>query len=387
MKQYFIPSYEEAVEICEAYDNFQFYETIKYIDGYKVCSFNYRFVSYNDFNNPIKSKFDIKAFELRGLCFIFNLDGSIFKRYILMDKFFNLNENELTNYDDIKDKKIIKVEDKLDGSIITFISLPNGKVYAKSKMVMDSEQAIAAHKIYENNANIKQFVDICLKKDIVPIFEYVSPLNRIVLKYNESELILLKMRLNSSGRYINDEIAYLFNIKRPEVLSYKTWDEILPLKDSLVDKEGFVITLEDNLMLKYKCNFYNDRHFLRTEIIPRENFLIEKVIKEEIDDIVSSVDIDDFETLELIDVIRDKVSKYIKESLILIDLNLKLLKEDFGLNIKNYVLNFNGDERIMHYTISIVKKNINPLNLLKEQLLKHTSTLQKARIFLNTGKI
>ena len=94
-----LPSYKKCVEICQLTDNTTFYEQKFVIDGYDVSVFNYRYATYEDF-----LKFD--AFELRGLTFVFNHDGTLFRQYPLLEKFFNLNENESTIYEKVKDTKI-----------------------------------------------------------------------------------------------------------------------------------------------------------------------------------------------------------------------------------------------------------------------------------------
>jgi len=103
---YFLPSYEEARLICDAHDNFIFYESKHEIDGFQVSIFNYRLAMWSHFDNPIENNKDIKSHEMRGLTFVFNKDGSIFKRYLLLDKFFNLDQTPCSMYSVVKDYKI-----------------------------------------------------------------------------------------------------------------------------------------------------------------------------------------------------------------------------------------------------------------------------------------
>jgi T4 RnlA family RNA ligase len=381
--EYYIPTYEEARAICDAYDNFQFYETIRFIDGYKVSCFNYRFVTYNDFNAPLKDRPEVKAFELRGLCFVFNEDGTLFKTYLLMNKYFNLNENETTQLDAIKHIPIKTVEDKLDGSLISFIKLPNDKIYAKSKMVLDSDQAIAAQKLYEENETIGVFVRFCLRQNIIPMFEYVSPSNRVVLKYNKSNLVLIKTRNNITGEYIDPikENIERIGITFPDTYSYITWDEILPLKETLCEKEGFVITLENGMMLKFKTEWYCSRHHLLTETLHREDFLIEKVVKDEIDDILASVDSNDEETLALITTIREKVVTYLKTIGDQVEQKLEVFNKQYNGNVKEFCINEKHD-KIRNFVLLTIKGKSSLLDIIKNDLLKQTYHLQNARKFL-----
>ena len=169
----FIPSYDEAVAICQR--NPVFYETKHKVNGYDVSVFNYRLATYDDFRSE-------NAFEMRGLTFVFNTDGTLYKRFLGLEKFFNVNETEMTQYHSVKDYEIIEITDKLDGSLITFIELPDGKVVAKTKNNFDCDQAKRASEFYRTNPELKKFVDGQISKGNSVFFEYISPLNRIVIK-------------------------------------------------------------------------------------------------------------------------------------------------------------------------------------------------------------
>ena len=153
-----IPTYEEAVEMCSGEDA-PFYESKYEVEGYTVSVFNYRLAQYKDFDMPIPSKPELKGFEMRGLTFVFNKDGSLYNRYVLLEKFFNLNQVPNSMYSVVKDYKIRYVNNKEDGSIATFVKLPNGKILGKSKMGFDNDQANGINKIYKTNPDVKSFVD------------------------------------------------------------------------------------------------------------------------------------------------------------------------------------------------------------------------------------
>ena len=191
--KYFLPTYEQAKEMVSSKGDLVFYETINYVDGFKISVFNYRLAQYMDFVEPVVGK-NYKAHELRGLTYVFNEDGTLFNRYLLFNKFFNLNQVTESMYDAVKNKKIKCVYNKDDGSLITFIKLPNGKIIAKTKVGLDNEQVEAVNVLLKNNKVISNFVAECLEKDLVTMWEYVSFKNKIVLDYKDSNLILLKVR-------------------------------------------------------------------------------------------------------------------------------------------------------------------------------------------------
>ena len=99
----YIVTYNDAVEMTKAYDNFNFSSKEHEIDGYRIVTFNYFLCEYNFFVKPLKDKDWIHARDMRGVTFIFNKDGSLFKRYLMLEKFFNLNQVEETQYHVVKD--------------------------------------------------------------------------------------------------------------------------------------------------------------------------------------------------------------------------------------------------------------------------------------------
>ena len=163
LRKYNMLSYTEAVAICDAAGDLLFYQSVNEVHGYKVCTFNYRLARYDDF---VK----YQAWELRGLTFVFNEDGTLYRRFPLMNKFFNLNQVAETQYDRLKNKKFDSVFFKEDGSVISFIELPNKTVLAKSKMEVGNRQAEMAQEIYDKSTPIQTLVKHCLDNDLVAVF-------------------------------------------------------------------------------------------------------------------------------------------------------------------------------------------------------------------------
>lgn len=271
-----------------------------------------------------------------------------------MEKFFNINENEGTQLTDLNKLKIKYVYNKEDGSVISFVKLPNGKVVAKSKASFDSYQANKANFIYNNDDDIKSFVDDMLNIDIVPIFEYVSPFNKIVINYNNDELILLKLRNNKTGEYFNiDNITEEWNIKVPEKFNY-TLDELEELSKSVEGKEGWVIEFENGLKVKKKTEWYFSLHKLYTEDLNKENYLIEKIIKEEIDDVISILDNSPYHDFirEKVNKITNLISKYIDDKSNKVNELYNVYKSH--TDVKEFVLNYiKSDE--FSYVMNLVK--------------------------------
>jgi T4 RnlA family RNA ligase len=359
-----IPTYQDCVNICNQTDN-QFYESQFSVDGYKISIFNYRYVTYQDF-----AKFD--AFELRGLTFVFNLDGSIYNRFLLMEKFFNINENESTSFELVKNKKIKSVYLKEDGSIINFIGLPNGRILAKSKTSFDSEQAQIAQKLYDSNPKLNHFVNNSIQNGINPIFELVGPKNRVVVKYDITELILIRLRDNISGNYLDIDTI---DFNTPLRFSFSLMDTI-NLKSELVNIEGWIVEFVDGQKIKIKTDWYLSLHKIFTDFSQREDYLITLILDEKIDDVLSVLDFGS-ESRLFVENIISKTHNKINH----IKLEINRLINDYDGDRKKFALKYHNDE---YFSIAVKSiSNQDTEQLIKEFIKKKTYRLNDARQWLD----
>lgn len=377
-------SYSEAAALTLGEDA-PFYESKFVVEGYDVSIFNYRIAQYSDFA-------DNSAFEMRGLTFVFQEDGSLFNRYLLLHKFFNLNQVPESQYSLIKDLAIRSIYNKEDGSVASFIRLPNGSVLGKSKMSFESDQASGINRLYRSNADLKRFVDWSLDNDYVAVFEYVAPNNRIVLRYLEEELILLRLRDNKTGEYLDlsrfsKEIGSL-KIAPSDVVAL---DELVELSHSIDDKEGWIIEFSNGLFIKIKTAWYASLHGLLTNDLYRENVLVRYVLDEKIDDVLGQIPEGEAEAHarieKIIAVVKNAVSEKSKDigksyELFLEggvgkdwtgDLRLQLMRKDFSLKYRKDI-NFS-------YVMSLSKGN-DVYELAKDWVSDHTKKLKIAREFL-----
>ncbi len=375
-----LPTYDEAVALTLLPES-PFYETVKYIDNFKISLFNYRLAQNKDF-------IDKKNRELRGLTFVFNTDGSLFKRYILLEKFFNLNQVEWSMYSVVKDYKIKSVNNKEDGSIASFIKLPNGRVLGKSKMSFDSEQAVEISKIYETNNDIKRFVDYSFEKDFTIILEYVSPMNRIVLEYTKEELILLKLRDNKTGKLldISDYADKLGSIKVAKSEAITDLDTLVDIIKTQEDKEGFVILTEDNdgndFSFKMKNKWYCDRHNLITNDLYREHILTAYVLDEKIDDVIAQIPEYAVEVRNRVDKIISVIKHVLAEKVLDIEKSYANFVE-LGSSQKEYALKYNRVDKNFSIVMSMANRGADSYDLAKDWLREKTKRLLIARDFLS----
>lgn len=377
--KYFLPTYEQAKEMVTSKGELVFYETINYIDGYKVSVFNYRLAQYMDFVEPVKGK-NYKAYELRGLSFVFNKDGSLFNRFLLFNKFFNINQVTESMYDAVKDKKIKTIYNKDDGSLITFIKLPNGKIIPKTKMGFDNDQVLAVKKILKNNNKISKFVEECLEKDLVTMWEYVSFKNKIVLDYKETNLILLKVRNNNTGNYVDVEEfrGRGFDVVR-KVYNFTDLNSITEWAETAKEVEGVVVTFEDEFMIKMKTKWYFDRHHLLTEESNREDYIIKMILEETIDDIRGQLDSKiDKERLLWIDKIEEITMSFLGERI----KEVEKLVSKFDGDIKDFAIRYKKDKNFS-MAINVIRGRTDTYTVVKDWLLKSTNKLEAARSFIN----
>jgi T4 RnlA family RNA ligase len=376
----YIPTYEDCVEICSQ-DESPFYETKLIVDGFSLSVFNYRLAKYSDFITPIPSKPEISGIELRGLTFIFNEDGSLFNRYVLLEKFFNLNQVPESLYSVVKNYKIKFVNNKEDGSIASFVKLPNGKIVGKSKMGFDNDQADGINKVYKTNKEVKSLVDWALDNDIVPIFEYVAPHNRIVLRYPSEELILLRLRDNKTGKHIDirDHLDKVGSIRiAPFEDEIKDLDGLIDLTAVQVDKEGSIVTCEDefgrDFFFKLKTPWYCERHGLLTEDLYREHIIIGYILDDKIDDILGQVPEDEKEAHIRI----NKIISIVKRSLNEKTLEIKKAYEDYinsGISRKDYALQKKGNTNF-GFVMGMVKAD-DMRKMSKEEILKNYDNMEQ----------
>lgn len=377
---YYLPTYEICRMICDAHDNFIFYESKHNVDGFDVSIFNYRLATFGNFEQPIEGRSDIKAYEMRGITFVWNKDGTLYNRYLLLDKFFNLNQTPDSMYSVVGEYKIKNVYNKEDGSVASFVRLPNGRVLGRSKTSFQSDQAIEIQKIYDTDPNIKKFVDFCLDSDIVPIFEYVSPTNRIVVPYANTQLILLRMRDNKTGVYldIDDYSDHLDGVSVAES-EETTLDELINLKSIQKDKEGWIVQFENGKMVKLKTDWYVERHRLFTEDLNRENTLIALILDDTIDDVIAQLDepTKKIEIEKVIDVVNSEIKRY--------SLMVKEILNDYKGDRKEFALKYNK-----HKMFSIAMGVINGgdlIDLVKRRIKIDTRSLMNARSWMNNANL
>lgn len=375
----FIPTYEEAVAICQR--NAVFYETKHKVKGYDVSVFNYRLATFLDFKSE-------NAFEMRGLTFVFNSDGTLYKRFLGLHKFFNINETEITQAHDIKNYEVVNVSDKLDGSLITFIELPDGEIVPKTKNAFNDGPVLYVRELVDDR--LLDFVREQFSKGHNVFFEYTSPLNRIVLKYADSSLSVVKIRDAESGEYLfNESVPEWLKTAKNETLEFVSLDDLMEKYETLQDKEGSVIVFKkpdgEQLLVKVKTADYFAKHHLMTEFIYQENVLVAMILNETIDDVLSLID--DEETREringLIKTIQVKFCEEVKRA----EKFVEIYKANPEVSAKDFYQTYRkepgfGDALYVVNRLRMGDESLTLDEVVKNRLLKQTYHLMDARRWL-----
>lgn len=376
MMKYFIPTYEQCRLICDTHENFIFYETKHVIDGYNISIFNYRLAMPATFYEPVPGT-NILAHELRGITFVFNEDGTLYNRYLMLNKFFNLNQYECSSYDKMKKEVIKEIAFKEDGSLLSFIKLPNNKIVAKTKASFEADQAIRSQEIFERNSSINNLVTYCLERDIVPIFEYVSPTNRVVLIYDKTDLVLTKLRNNLTGNYIDINTLptdILEGVTIVKTFNNLTLDDLIEKCKNDKDYEGFVVTFENEKMIKLKLTHYCDLHGLHTEELYREDYIISLILEESIDDILAQLEDSD----ERKDMVYD-IIKVVENHIERINHNTSELLKKFDGDQKKFFIENKTIKPFIWYALVVINHGQELIEVIKKKILRDTYYLANAR--------
>lgn len=326
--------------------NPHFYSKKVIVHDTSVELFDYRLANYKDFAEN-------DAWDLRGLAFVNT------QRFPALPKFFNVNQTTGWMLKDLT-SPVVDVLEKLDGSLITFIRIGD-RIIAKSKMSFESEQAKAAQNVYESDSRYQTFVTQQLDLGNTPIFEWVSPTNQIVVDYPTDRLVLLQIRTPTGWA---DPTGY--DIPTATRFHYSL-DELMNLRETVKDIEGWVVRFEDGKLAKIKTMWYCERHAIIHDL--REDRIVKSILDGTIDDLVSWLN---SESRKPVNAIIEKVSKYHAEKSL--ELNylksvlLEIGKKEFALQHRSNPL------------FSTVVRN----KMINDFIGDKTKTLGATKMFLKT---
>jgi len=254
---------------------------------------NYLVALEDSFDDPIRR-------ECRGI--IFYPDGRIMSRPY--HKFFNLGEKNETRPANLDFGQNPMIMDKLDGSMIRPIILPDGSWKFGTKMGITDVAEQAYNWMYSCNTdlsirnNYKWFIEDCIHDNYTPIFEWCSRSQRIVLDYPEDQLILTGLRNNITGLYV-DIHTRKGNIPTVEIFGKMDLNQIQEMAANDQNREGWVVAWPCGKRVKIKLDWYVTLHKAK-EAIYREKYVIDAILNDFLDDLKG----------KLLDEDRDRVEKF-----------------------------------------------------------------------------
>lgn len=149
---------------------------------------------------------------------------------------------------------------------------------------------------FEDEQHFQDFSSTYLDKNLTYIFEYTSPLNRVVTPYKQDKMILLSVVENTEE--VKEQLDHpldMFlknglNVRRAEQHNISSFAGAKSLVDSLTDlKEGFVIyCTKTKMRMKMKSVNYLVAHKLKgNDPVPSRKNLLKATLGGDIDEFVS----------------------------------------------------------------------------------------------------
>lgn len=255
--------FKNLMKLTALEDNSKFFYRDAFTSlGTKVRVFSYHIASYSDWLQP-------DALECRGI--MFELDEKDNPVRIMarpMQKFFNLNENPLSMNLDLS--KILFYMTKEDGSLISTYT-DKDYLFLKSKTSVESDQVKQASQWMNQpeNADFRNALLETTRQGYTVNMEWVSPENRIVLGYDSARLVVLNVRHNTTGEYLDPQTLFRISGFRGNVVQFfeAPEDPEAWVKETreAVGIEGYVAVMTDN-MFKLKTDWYCSLHHTKDSI-------------------------------------------------------------------------------------------------------------------------
>lgn len=264
-------------------------------DGYQVI--NYVISTPELWAFPVSTLKGQMIRECRGL--IFDEAGNLMSRPF--HKFFNVGEKEETLPNNL-DFSWNRVYEKLDGSMIRPLVFGDTIRLATKMGITDTSEQCEKWlwEDHDRSQRYYTYMDWCYYRGYTPIFEWVSRDNRIVVNYDESNLILTAVRDNRTGVYqYYHEMAEFSNLV-PIVRQYDSLEDInifMEKAKAESGNEGYVVEFENGDRVKIKTDEYCHIHRIK-ERVQQPRHVIALILDEKIDDAKAGLDAIDLKRVE-----------------------------------------------------------------------------------------
>ena len=231
--------------------------------------------------------------ECRGI--IFDTDGWIMSRPF--HKFFNVGEREETLIQNIDMSRDHVIMEKMDGSMIRPMWYDESGTgdfgFGLGTKMGITDTAVAAHKIIRKDQTAWMIQEA--KEGRTPLVEFVSPENRIVIEYDTPDLVLLAVRVNLTGEYLDIE-QLRGKVPFTVVPTYGQVEgdfaEYLERERNAEGREGFIISFGGE-MHKGKNDWYVRIHKVKDKI-RTDRHIAALLMANDLDDVYPHLDVNDF---------------------------------------------------------------------------------------------
>lgn len=265
---------------------------------------NYRMMGPDVFPDPHKAPDTHTAYlwglrrQCRGL--VFDLEGNVIGPGF--EKFMNVNETEETRVEAIDWSRPHVIFEKLDGSMVRPVPIVQGGYRMFTKMGL-TDVALQPEAWLREHRNYDCLIEDLLANDEVPLFEWCSRKQRIVIDYPDDRLVLLAVRNVRTGEYLPLNmmlelgVHYRVEVVRRYPGTVESMQHLVETTRGLQDQEGWVVCFDNGYRLKIKGEQYVAIHRAKEGIL-RENAVIEMILDEKLDDIKAFLPQEDRENLE-----------------------------------------------------------------------------------------
>ena len=208
---------------------------------------------------------------------VVNYEGEIISAGL--PKFTNYSENP-EHFPVPTSLRNCTVVNKLDGSLL-IVSKYKNQFILRTRGTVDAS-------VLANGSELEIFKNTILKKISVDqmetwnyslLFEWLSPLNVIVLRYSDEPDWQLIGAVNHTDYSLFsqtevDEYAKMFDLKRPEKFTFNDISDMLQIVDKWQDREGVCLySKNDQTIHKIKASKYLLLHHLKSELSNIEKVL------------------------------------------------------------------------------------------------------------------
>lgn len=173
-----------------------------------------------------------------------------------------------------------------------------------------------------------------LQKNVTYVFELTSPLNQVVIPYNEYRVTLLASRDNKTGIEMHLDRHVALNLPFPKQWKLSSVEDIVKFVDAAnpLELEGAVVCDAGFNRIKIKNKSYVLAHATKDSVCASPRNAMEIVLRKKVDDITPLLD--PLTAQKMIEM-QDNVKKYLEK----INVNFKIWKDlsqsrkDFALKV------------------------------------------------------